>query len=194
MKIYLRKMTVFCFAAVFIIFAGLAACVDKDAPKKEVSKKETAAKGISDEELGIRKQSLFEEKNLVPAKGDYAESSPGASKKIERAFENSPPLIPHDLTGQLPITVDNNACVGCHMPDVAEGTGAVAIPRSHFMELATGKDHGGELRGERYACMLCHVPQAGLPVAVDNTFKGGFRDERSKYNSNLADTLNEGVK
>ncbi len=80
------------------------------------------------------------------------------------------------------------------MPDVAEGGLAVAIPKSHFMELATGKDLKGELPGTRYACMLCHVPQAELSAAVDNTFKEEFRDERSKYSSNLAETLNEGVK
>ena len=194
MKIKLRKMTVISFAAAFFIFTGLVACVDKDTAKKEIPRKEAAQKGISDQELGLRKQSVFDEKGVAPAEGKYTAKAPGESSRIERSFENSPPLIPHDITGLVPITADYNSCAGCHMPDMAEGSRAVAIPRSHFMELATGKVHKGELQGTRYSCMLCHVPQAELSAAVENTFKEEFSSERSKYNSNLADTLNEGVK
>ena len=91
------------FIAVFIIHAVLIGC----------------ATDISDNEISIRKQSLFEETNILPDKGEYADSSPGESKTIARAFENSPPLIPHDITDMLPITTDENMCVQCHMPDAA---------------------------------------------------------------------------
>ena len=189
MKIKLRKMTVICFAVAFIIFAGLVACVDKDtAGKGETSK------GVSDEELGIRKKTLFDEKDVTPATGTLTESGPGSGKKIARSFENAPPLIPHDITGMLPIALTNNMCMGCHMPEAATASGAVSIPPSHMMDLATGKDLKGELHGERYNCMQCHVQQVEIPAAVENIFKEDFRDERSKYNSNLAETLNEGVK
>lgn len=153
-----------------------------------------AEKGISEDDISIRKQSVFGEKNVIPDEGKYTDAAPGTSKKIKRAFENSPPLIPHDITGMLPIAETNNMCMDCHMPSAAISMGAVAIPKSHLMVLATGKDLKGELHGERYNCMQCHVQQVELPAAVKNMFKEDFRDERSKYNSNLIDILNEGVK
>lgn len=153
-----------------------------------------AEKGVSDTDMSIRKKSVFDEKGVTPDEGKYTDKAPGDSKKIKRAFENSPPLIPHDITGMLPIAVTNNMCMGCHMPKEAKASGAVAIPKSHLMDLATGKDLKGKLHGERYNCMQCHVQQVELPATVENLFKEDFRDERSRYNSNLADTLNEGVK
>ncbi|MEW6602270.1 MAG: nitrate reductase cytochrome c-type subunit, partial [Nitrospirota bacterium] len=118
----------------------------------------------------------------------------GESTKFERSFENSPPLIPHDITGMLPIAQTENLCMGCHMPEEAVGSGATPIPKSHLTDLDTGADLGGKLAGSRYNCMQCHVIQTNLSPAVKNIFKGGFRDEKSRYNSNLMDTLNEGVR
>jgi cytochrome c-type protein NapB len=152
-----------------------------------------APEGVTEEELGIRKKSLYSEDEVQPAKGVYPDASPGKSKRFARAFENSPPLIPHDLTGMLPIAETNNMCMGCHMPMSAKSVGAVAIPRSHLIDMDTGKDLGGELDGERFNCMQCHVPQVKMPPAVKNLFEGEFRDEKGKYSSNLADILNEGI-
>ena len=78
-----------------------------------------AADEYYEEELGIRKESLYDEKKVEPSEGKYGTASPGASKRFQRAFENSPPLIPHDLTGMLPVAETNNMCVNCHMPKVA---------------------------------------------------------------------------
>ncbi len=150
-------------------------------------------KSVSEEEIGIRKQTLFSEQDIEPAQGVYPALKPGESKRFARSFENSPPLIPHDLTGMLPIAETKNMCMSCHMPQAAKSMGAVAIPKTHLMDMDTGKDLGGELDGSRYDCMACHVPQVKLPAPVENMFKGDFRDERSRYNSNLAETLNEGV-
>ncbi len=178
-----KKERVFIITVVLVFSVSLiAGCATS--PKSE---------SVSDEELGIRKQTLFSEQEVMPFKGVYPDVQPGESERFQRAFENSPPLIPHDLTGMLPIAVTNNMCKGCHMPEVAKGMGAIPVPRSHMMDLETGKDLGGELDGKRYNCMQCHVPQVTLPAPIKNMFEGDFRDERSKYNSNLADTLNEGV-
>jgi len=194
MKIKLRIMRVFSFASALIIIAGLVACTDSDVAKNEQSVKKFADSGISDNEISIRKQSVFEEKGVTPDEGKYSDMAPGTSKRIQRSFENSPPLIPHDITGMLPIAITNNMCMGCHMPTAAVAMGAVPVPRSHLMVLASGEDLKGELHGERYNCVQCHVQQVELSATVENLFKEDFRDERSKYNSNLADTLNEGVK
>src|SRR5208282_5143783 len=96
-------------------------------------------KETTEEELGIRKESLYDEEKVKPEHGEYTTIQPGKSKKIERAFENSPPLIPHDITGMLPINKSNNICMGCHMPDAAPGSGATSIPKSHLVNLATGE-------------------------------------------------------
>ena len=150
-------------------------------------------KATTEEELGIRKTSLYTEDTTTPVEGIYPKMSPGESKRFERAFENSPPLIPHDLTGMLPIAETNNQCIGCHMPKTALSIGAVPIPQTHLIDMDTGKDLGGELDGKRFNCMQCHVPQVNIPEAIENLFEGDFRDERSKYGSTLIENLNEGV-
>jgi len=151
-------------------------------------------KGTTEEELGIRTESIYEEDKEKPSHGEYSTAEPGKSKRIERAFENSPPLIPHDLTGMLPIAETNNACLNCHMPEQALAVGAVPLPKSHFFDMDTGKDLGGNLDGKRYPCMQCHVPQVNIPEPIKNQFKADFRSKKSRTSSDLLNTLNEGVK
>jgi cytochrome c-type protein NapB len=152
-------------------------------------------KAKSEDEMGFRQETtLSDETKAMPAHGEYGKAEPGKSKPLGRAFENSPPLIPHDLTGMLPIAETNNACLNCHMPQEASALGATSMPRSHFFDMDTGKDLKGALDGKRYPCMQCHVPQVNIPEAIKNTFKADFRSKKSKTSSNLLDTLNEGVK
>jgi cytochrome c-type protein NapB len=152
-------------------------------------------KAKSEDEMGLRQETtLTDETKAMPAHGEYGKSEPGKSKPLGRAFENSPPLISHDLTGMLPIAETNNACLNCHMPQQAAALGATPMPRSHFFDMDTGKDLKGVLDGKRYPCMQCHVPQVNIPEAIKNTFKADFRSKKSKTSSNLLDTLNEGVK
>lgn len=149
--------------------------------------------GKSEEEIGIRKETLYEEGKGILPHGEYDTTEPGRSRRIERAFENSPPLIPHDLTGMLPLVETNNACLECHMPEHARSLGATPLPKSHFFDMETGKDLGSRLDGKRYPCMECHVPQVRIPEPVKNTFKADFRSKKSKTSSDLLDSLNEGV-
>ncbi len=44
----------------------------------------------------------------------YRTAPAGTSTKFARAYENAPPMIPHDIEGMLPITIDNNQCATCH--------------------------------------------------------------------------------
>lgn len=155
---------------------------------------EKQLKEKSEDEFGIRKGSLYDEEKIKPGHGEYSKVEPGKSKRIERSFENSPPLIPHDLTGMLPVAETHNSCLNCHMPATATSTGATAMPKSHFFDIDTGKDLGGKLDGKRYPCMQCHVPQVNIPEPVKNQFRADFRSKKSRTNSNLLDSLNEGVK
>lgn len=153
------------------------------------------AKAKSEDEIGLRQETtLYDETKAMPAHGEYGKAEAGTSKLLGRAFENSPPLIPHDLTGMLPVEETNNACLNCHMPEHAGAIDATPMPRSHFFDIDTGMDLKGQLDGKRYFCMQCHVPQVNIPEAIKNTFKADFRSKKSKTSSNLLDTLNEGVK
>jgi len=154
-----------------------------------------SSKYYTEEELGLRKETLYDESATVPVHGELLNKEAGESARIERSFENSPPLIPHDITGLLPLRLpdSNNACLECHMPKDAVSMGATPIPLSHLVDLDSGKDLSGELDGSRYNCMQCHVKQTTLSPAVENIFKGEFRDEKGRYRSNLMEILNEGV-
>jgi cytochrome c-type protein NapB len=88
-------------------------------------------KVVSPVVLGLRKNTLFKERVKL-AKIKYDRPAPGTSTRFERAYVNAPPMIPHSVEGLLPITQDNNQCLGCHMPEAAKGVGATAIPASHF--------------------------------------------------------------
>jgi cytochrome c-type protein NapB len=154
----------------------------------------------NEEGPGIRKIPLYDEKTVKPIHGEYSKESPGKSKKIERAFDNSPPMIPHKTEGMLPMTVQYKMtwfftvmCVGCHMPEDAKSIKATPIPQSHFMDFRTGEVLRDELDRKRTFCIQCHVPQTDAKLPVENLFEGQFRDERGKNRSNLVDTLNEGV-
>jgi len=186
----------------------------------EVGYNLTDKKVVSEEELGLRKEGLFDEK-IKPLGAKFDAPAPGQAKKFARSYVNAPPLIPHSVEGLLPITRKNNQCLGCHMPDVAKGVGATPIPPSHFtnyrpetkMEgdkvvkegkvlgqantsdvvLAKAKklDH---LSQARFNCSQCHVPQANVKPLVKNNFRPEFKDEKQKAASNLADVISEGVK
>jgi cytochrome c-type protein NapB len=170
------------------IIAALALAMTADSALAQAGAK-------SEDEIGLRKETtLYDETKAMPAHGEYGKAEPGKSKPLGRAFENSPPLIPHDLTGMLPLAETNNSCLNCHMPEQATALGATPMPKSHFFDIDTGKDLKGQLDGKRYFCMQCHVPQVNIPEAIKNTFKADFRSKKSKTSSNLIDNLNEGVK
>ena len=170
-------------AVVLCVSLGLLSCAQTQTKKDS----------YTEEELGLRQETLYDESTTVPAHGETTTKEPGESTKFERSFENSPPLIPHDINGMLPLEVTDHICMGCHMPEEVELSGATSIPKSHLVDLDTGEDLKGSLDGGRVNCLQCHVIQNILTPAVANVFKGEFRDEKGRYRSNLLDILNEGV-
>ncbi len=190
-------------------------------PKETVKASKPAASetpSISEESLGLRKTDLYSEDKVTPPPVKYTDAAPGTSKKLERAYENAPPLIPHSVEGLLPITKENNQCLGCHMPDVAPSMGATPIPPSHFTNFRpmTQLDKEGHIIKEgvainntsdikivarqetklyqgRFNCSQCHVPQADVKPLVKNTFMPDYRNADDKHKSNLLDVINEGV-
>ncbi|SMC08611.1 nitrate reductase cytochrome c-type subunit [Nitratiruptor tergarcus] len=153
----------------------------------------------------------------TPPKVEYSNAAPGTAKKFARSYENAPPMIPHSVDGLLPITIKNNACLGCHMPSVAKSMGATPIPPTHFKDFffATKKKlikqklyedkqayekrlalmaKKEDIAPQRYNCSQCHAPQANAKPLVANTFKPDFRDPNAKHSSKLYKNLMEGVK
>lgn len=110
-----------------VIDINTKACDPERIKKEDLGNK----KQVGEEVLGLRKTTLFEE-DVKPVAAKFERPAPGAAPKFERAYVNAPPMIPHSVDGLLPITQNNNQCLGCHMPDVAKGVGATAIPASHF--------------------------------------------------------------
>jgi cytochrome c-type protein NapB len=177
---------------------------------------------VSEDELGLRKTSLNDEASVKPMEFSYSKDAPGTSKKIERAFVNAPPMIPHSVEGLIPITKNNNQCLSCHMPEVAKSMGATPIPPSHFINfrpdtkmeggkvIKEGKVVGQDIKNTsdiklakakklnqlyqgRFNCTQCHAPQANVKPLVKNNFTPDFKDEKLKSKSNLVDVINEGV-
>ncbi|MFA5216772.1 nitrate reductase cytochrome c-type subunit [Sulfuricurvum sp.] len=171
---------------------------------------------VDEESLGLRKVDIYTEDKAVPNGTNYHMEAPGTSKKFERAYENAPPMIPHDVTDFLPIDKNNNACLGCHMPEVAKDMGATPIPKTHFTNFRPAvsvddddnfksesndqiikKDLHGQLWQGRYNCTQCHAPQTQGALKVGNTFKPLYPNKKGQTHQNrsyLLDELDNGVK
>jgi len=115
---------------------------------------------------------------------EYPDTSTGESSRLERAFPDAPPQIPHTVEDMLPIFLGENECLDCHEPESAFGKEDVPIPASHFRRAVMGEgDAGGpmawvvkryedveEISGARYNCNMCHTPQAPNARISGNTF------------------------
>lgn len=139
--------------------SGSEAAAPKAATEESVA---TSAPAYDDEGIGFRKETVFNEIGVEPPVATYTTVAPGSSDNLDRAFLNAPPQIPHSTEGLLPIKKESNACVACHLPAVAAAVNATSIPDSHMK--------GDDLSNARFNCSQCHVPQANVPIVVDNTF------------------------
>ncbi|MBF0320014.1 MAG: nitrate reductase cytochrome c-type subunit [Nitrospirae bacterium] len=146
-----------------------------------------AQKSVSEDDMGIRKTSLYDETNTQGVKSTPGTTPAGKSKKYDRSFENSPPLIPHSIEGLETITEGQNSCMNCHDPKVAQNVKAVPIPNTHL------KDSGDKIDGNSYHCVQCHVVQSDVKPAIENKFTNSFRNQKSRNSSNLSRTQKEGV-
>jgi cytochrome c-type protein NapB len=194
-------------ATAALLFVG---CSEKATPEaKTVSQ---AAPTISEESLGLRKTTLNDE-NVAPRKTQYGKSTAGSGYKIERAFQDAPPMIPHDVEGMIPVTIKNNACIGCHAPEVASSSGATPYPPSHMTNFRPqhsyaikGENTSSEklahisiekenkLVGARFNCTQCHAPQSEGDLAVANNFVPDYTSADGAHKSSWNGTkLMEGI-
>ena len=182
----------------------MSGCNNTDSAKPVVAKA-----SISEESLGLRKTDLYSESTTTGDKTMYGTEYAGSGYKIERAFQDAPPMIPHDTEGMLPVTINNNQCTSCHMPEVAVSMGATPLPKSHFTNFRPThkydgkkfettakvlnndvaiKSNGNKLVGARFNCTQCHAPQSTGKLAVENTFKAVYSDKDGASKSNWTGT------
>ncbi len=159
---------------------------------------------IKENELGYRKSNLYAEGKKSETSGaQYNKAAPGTSRKIQRAYQDAPPMIPHDTEGMLIITKDNNQCLQCHKPEVAEMVGATAIPKSHFLnmrpenkivndKLVNGVDilqnqvsikKITKVYEGRFNCVQCHAPQSNAKLITDNKFQAEYLSDDGAFRS-----------
>lgn len=166
----------------------------------------------SSQSLSLRKGDAFSESaDMVGAKTQYSDKAPGTSTKIERAFQDAPPMIPHSVEGLLPITTANNSCVGCHMPEVAPAMKSTPIPKSHFVNFRPKHNFDGKqftkvvdnqknevaiseastkLSMSRFSCTQCHAPQSSGDAPA-NTFQAEFSSKDGATTSSWYEHMND---
>jgi nitrate reductase (cytochrome), electron transfer subunit len=168
-------------------------------------------KTIDDDSIGLRKVELLSEDKAAPSETKYGTSAPMSGYKIERAYQNAPPMIPHDVEGLLEITPDNNACIGCHEAAVAPSMGATPIPKSHYINFRPKHKLEGDnfvkatddmknevsikpidtISSARFNCTACHAPQSTGELAVENTFKANYTRKDGKNKSTWDQVLTD---
>ncbi|MEA2018646.1 MAG: nitrate reductase cytochrome c-type subunit [Campylobacterota bacterium] len=179
---------------------------------------------VSEESLGLRKTNLYSETaETVGEETKYGKATAGTSKTIARAFQDAPPMIPHDVDGMLPITIKDNQCVSCHAPEVAPSMGALAYPKSHMIDFrprttiasdgrialdgkaidntsdakfsdVSIKSTAGRLAGARFNCSQCHAPQSQVAPLVANEFEADFTSKDGATKSSWTGTsLMDGI-
>jgi len=196
-------------ATAALLFVGCG-----DADKAAPAAADKVAPTITEASLGLRKTDLYSEKTETYGhEAQYHKGAAGSGHKIKRAFQDAPPMIPHDVEGMVPITINNNQCIACHDPMVAESMGATPYPSSHMTNFRPGSSYAlkgvntsdgtldhisivedTKLVGARFNCTQCHASQSGDDLAVENTFEADFTSADGASKSSWSGTkLMEGI-
>ena len=170
-----------------------------------------AKNSVNEDSIGLRKVDLLSEEKATPNETKYGTSQPMSGYKIERAYQNAPPMIPHDVEGMLEITPDNNMCIGCHDISVAESMNATPLPKTHYIDFRPKDKLDGDnfikgvdnmknevsikpidtISNARFNCTACHAPQSTGGLAVENTFKANYTRKDGKSHSTWNEVLTD---
>ena len=167
---------------------------------------------IADEDIDMSDELIMGDESVLTDIPEYSKVRGGESEMFDRSFENAPPLIPHRVGGFLPIKIDDNKCLRCHMPDKAPEFEAIPLPKTHFTSYRplVVEEEGkyrvdayegevvekdlGHFNGAMFNCSQCHVPQAEVTVEIPNTFDPDYRKSSDRTKSNLKTNMGEGVR
>ena len=157
----MKKLALISIAASVMILTG---CNQSNTSTNSVSK--------SVEVTGIRKASLDKDSQNLP-EIQYTSQAPipGKVKPFKKSYFTAPPMIPHSIAGMTPITVKNNMCLNCHLPQNAKALHVTPMPKDHFVDNFEGGKYVRRVAGSRYFCTTCHAPQAKLNPVVENKFE-----------------------
>jgi len=167
-------------------------CQKKNDEQKEEVKTSAQTTVVTEDTLGYRTADLEDDVKSAKTIPDveYSKDPAGTSKKIPRAYDNAPPMIPHDTEGMLPITTNNNQCVGCHMPEVASSMGATPIPTTHFTNYRpTTVYKNGELVKEGKTVSPDGDIGNSIEVLSKLGYKYSFTTKRGVWEDNSNDLL-----
>ncbi|HYP68180.1 MAG TPA: nitrate reductase cytochrome c-type subunit [Thiobacillaceae bacterium] len=142
-------------AIAFAVLAGLTAL--------------SAKAVVRDDAIGLSKTSVFDVPS--PDAFAYSDKAPNKSSALPRAYAGVPPQIPHSINGLLPITTDDNSCLGCHDKPALMGKKTEGIPTTMPESHYTKVDGKWQRNNSWYVCTQCHAPQANVKDLVGNTFK-----------------------
>jgi cytochrome c-type protein NapB len=191
-----------------LFFVGCSGTQSAQKDKQAANLTDTKeAKLIDSKELSYRNVALDDESQVMTHGVKYSDNAAGSGKKFKRAFQDAPPMIPHDTEGMLPIKQGDNQCLSCHMPDVAKDVGATAIPVSHFTNFRPksyaleGKNTSSSdvqknvsikklnhLYQGRYNCSQCHAPQAqNVKLITENKFEADYTNKNGEFKSSWDD-------
>lgn len=149
---------------------------------------------VSDSDIGLRKTTIENENSVVLlGEVNYTGAQAGESVVIERSFENAPPLVSHTMEEYLPITKDSNACLSCHIKELAADMNTKPAPASHYFDFQANKPSGDSVSNERFNCDQCHIAQTDAQPLVGNKFQAVFTSEALKKGSDFMDTARQGV-
>jgi cytochrome c-type protein NapB len=167
---------------------------------------------ISEEQLSYRNTALSDESAVMTPGVQYSKAAAGSSKRIKRAFQDAPPMIPHSVDGMLPITQNNNQCITCHVDSAPYDKTIPSVPVSHMTNFrpataiaADGKvmkngkkvdntsssklenvsiKAGKTLYQGRFNCSQCHAPQdMDAKLVTPNNFKPEFTSKDGAFKS-----------
>jgi len=167
-----------------------------------------SAKLVSADTLGYGSVSLNDDAAKGTPGTKYSSAQPGQSKRIERAFQDAPPMIPHSVEGMLPITKDNNQCITCHVDSAPYDKTIPSVPVSHFTDFRPDVSYALEgkntsstklahvsikklnkLYPGRYNCSQCHAPQAtNVKLITNSQFQPEFTSKDGAFKSSWNDT------
>ncbi len=115
----------------------------------------------------------------APVVKNYSEKMPGVGQPnlIARTFINQPPLVNHSIEKYVPITMEENACIECHITDEIRGQKVPKMGASHFTSAftPTPKSARPQVAMDRFQCDTCHVPQVDAKPLVDSLFVGAVK-------------------
>ena len=158
----MKKLALISIAAGIILFTGCN--------QSNTTTTNSVSKSV--EVTGIRKASLDKgSQNLPVVTYTNQPPIPGKVKPFKKSYFTAPPMIPHSIAGMTPITVKNNMCLNCHLPQNAKTLHVTPMPKDHFIDNFEGGKHIRRVAGSRYFCTTCHAPQANLNPAIENKFE-----------------------